>query len=262
MQPKLVPPSSHSLCSIQLFVQRITAFPLTGTKFLALWHSSKMRQPSNCGPPHQSISCCSRVLRVLLNFPGNKHTQSKQQQNVNKESKQLYQQKTDCWTSLKKLQAHTIKTTTKSKQRKKPNNYCNLNKACACALFINTDQASWVRAVWSASSNVRCVAYSARLRGRNHQAKSKAGQSDKQSSGAGKFEAVVLSSPSLISLMVFVDVKQHWTWTRTNRRGRQELRKKPSTRNSIFSVHSLLPCTGLWEWTKSEPSVGSLWTEV
>ena len=49
---------------------------LTGTKFLALWHSSKMRQPSNCGPPHQSISCCSRVLRALLNFPGNRHTQS------------------------------------------------------------------------------------------------------------------------------------------------------------------------------------------
>ena len=123
MQPKLVPPSSHSL---SLFVQRITAFPLTGTKFLALWHSSKMRQPSNCGPPHQSISCCSRVLRVLLNFPGHKHTQSKQQQNVNKErnqtpistenwllnfpekitsmhnqnlnkeTKQLYQQKTSC----------------------------------------------------------------------------------------------------------------------------------------------------------------------
>ena len=87
-QPKLASHSSHSLCSMQLIVQRITAFPLTGTKFLALWHSSKMRQPSNCGPPHQSISCCSRVLRVLLNFPGNKHTQSKQQQNVNKQRNQ------------------------------------------------------------------------------------------------------------------------------------------------------------------------------
>ena len=28
-----------------------------------------------------------------------------------------------------------------------------------------------------------------------------------------KVEVAVLGSPSLIVLMVFVDVKQHWTWT-------------------------------------------------
>ena len=32
-----------------------------------------------------------------------------------------------------------------------------------------------------------------------------------------KVEVAVLGSPSLISLMVFVDVKQHWNWTQTNR---------------------------------------------
>lgn len=49
--------------------EQATLYKLTGTKFLALWHSSKIRQPSKFVPPHQSISCCRRLLRVLLNFP-------------------------------------------------------------------------------------------------------------------------------------------------------------------------------------------------
>ena len=79
--------------------QSLHEFLLTGTKFLALWHSSKMRQPSNCGPPHQSMSCCRRVLRALLNFPWNTHIQSKQEQSDenqprNKENNQPPKQKT------------------------------------------------------------------------------------------------------------------------------------------------------------------------
>ena len=53
-----------------------TGFPLTGTKFLALWHSSKMRQPSNSDPPHQSISCWRRLLRWLLNLPATHYISS------------------------------------------------------------------------------------------------------------------------------------------------------------------------------------------
>ena len=38
---------------------------MPGTKFLALWHSSKTMQPSKEGPPYQSITCCSRPLPFI-----------------------------------------------------------------------------------------------------------------------------------------------------------------------------------------------------
>ena len=39
---------------------------LPGTKFFALWHSSKHRTPENSGPPTQSMTCCSRFFPLWL----------------------------------------------------------------------------------------------------------------------------------------------------------------------------------------------------
>ena len=50
---------------------------LTGTKCFALWHSSNMRHPLNCSPPHQSMSCCNLLWRLA---PVKKKTKKTDQQ--------------------------------------------------------------------------------------------------------------------------------------------------------------------------------------
>ena len=68
---------THSKLSWMLYnnekqkTAQVLSWSLTGTKCFALWHSSNIRQPLNCSPPHQSINCCSLLWRLV---PGKKRT--------------------------------------------------------------------------------------------------------------------------------------------------------------------------------------------